>query len=144
MTQAEIGHHFHQRLNRKLTEHNIEIDEIQIPLFEYSTETLLDLSSKIFINNIDILVSYIKWLIEFANLMPILSWNETLHKQENIKYVFWHPNEFSVDKFGKLNDDKKYIMQKLKLYKHLYYPLQIHSIYTEIDCKFCINKFETF
>ncbi len=131
-----------RNLSENLKKYNIKIDEIlsqtKIPIFECFTETLLDLSNEIFIDNLDILISYIKWIIEFMKLMPGLILEEySSSRGDCIEHVFWHPDKFDIDSYEGLNNNKKYIMETLGNSNQIYYG-RIHDSF----CKFCKNHFK--
>ncbi len=119
----------------------IKKDDINIPEIKIVTETLLNFES--LSSNQDILVEYIKWLIDFSSIMPKLIniVNYKSNSKDDVKDVFWHPNDYDYTKYEEIFPDKKYIINKLKSYSHLFNPWIVHDggpgPYTEYDCKFC-------
>ncbi len=110
-----------------------------IPYIKYSTETLLDFDS--LDSKSDIFVEYLKWLIEFAMLMPKV-YSQYGGNSGDLEYVFWHPDFMNIKKYKKIPSHKLHIQEKLKLYSNVINYVEIHNNFgNEFNCKFC-DEFE--
>ncbi len=79
----------------------------------YKQKILLDLD-KLYMNNKEKYIEYIKWLIELGSLLQVTCIEH--RNTKDIDKIFWHPSCFGSDYFHRLNSEKNIIMKKLLKY----------------------------